>query len=745
MSNYDRVKLYPDFTLTADNCSEEPIHRPVAIHSDSMMLVMDVASAPTLLAVSDNLATHFGLSLDALWAKPNLSWLPPSIRDVIDNAQRVSSLPKQLPDALTLEGQNFCVTYHRHEGRLVFDFEGPADTAVETGAVTEVARAFRQCENTESLYALSTKLIAESFGYDRVMLYKFSPDLHGSVVGEHKLDRLEPFLGLHYPATDIPKMARDLFLLNKSRIIPDVNAPVAYLTFNPAIDSTIPHLDLSFSQVRATSPIHIEYLQNMGVGATLTLAVIFNNQLWGLFACHHYSPRRTSQEHRLIGEIMADMLAKRIFELDSQRERTLEDQNRQIESRLLEKIQISDQYRIAITQNAPQIGELCSSDGAVLVTLDKPVYKHGNVPSDKTLLAIRDWLTNKNHNEIFHTDHFGQDVPVDIGSDKPIGGMLAACLSTFSQSYFLWFRSPVSQHVNWAGDPNNSVVVEEASDGKQFRLSPRQSFAKWRQTIEGQSLPWERRSLDMADRIRQGLFKIELRHTAKLVEQSNKDFMQLTFSAAHDLQEPLRTQLNFIDLLNEAMNEGDSSEFPFFTSRLSVSTHRMQELVTDLLDYSRLSVSNSLKETDLNVIMEQIRDELEGVITETKTTLKVEHLPTILCDSSKIHQLLQNLMTNAIKYVSAGVDPNISVFSESSDDFVTINVKDNGIGIDPQFHKKIFTMFQRLHSREEYNGTGIGLAVCAKVAETMGAEIGVTSSLGQGSTFWLRIHGSQKL
>jgi len=747
-----RYKLYPDFTLTKDNCASEPIHRPIAIQGQGHLLVVDTRAEHALHAISEKLASYFGFTMDTIWAEPIENWIPEPILYLLKSIGTVDYSPMALPRLITLTGTAYSVTHHQHSGKLKVEFEPEADTKVDEQLIGLAIQGFRQIDELDALYAEASQLIAQAYGYDRVMIYKFDEDQHGAVVGEHKIDSLESFLGLHYPATDIPKMARDLFLLVKSRAIADVNTHNDSLEFNPALGEVPPYLDLSHSQLRAISPIHIQYLQNMGVHASLTFAIIINGQLWGLIACHHGSPRQVLFHHRLIGESFSTLLATRIMELELKRQTEIEAASRAVESSVLDYVGMSDDYRIELTEQAHRMVELCEADGfaivlgeakgAALAALDQSVRSSGLAPSDLTLLEIRDWLIQEGHDEVFCTANVEQDIPVSFDGVNPIGGMLATCISVLSHSYLFWFRQPVTQTVNWAGDPAHSYSVKAAKDGGDVELNPRESFAKWQTSVEGQSLRWENSALAMVGRVRQGLFKKELLHTTMLVDRSNKEFMQLTYVAAHDLREPLRTQTNYFEMLKELLEAEEYADIPSIIERAENSAARMGDLVTDLLTYSSLAVPNEHEDINLADIVEQIREELGGMLTETKAVLHVADLLTLRGDPIKLKQLLQNFITNGIKYVEPGVIPEISIFTEQNGSYWTLNVKDNGIGIDPKYHSKIFVMFQRLHGKSEYYGTGIGLAICTKVAESMGAKIGVTSSVGEGSTFWLRFHNS---
>lgn len=711
------------------------------------MLVLDTAHSLTLHAMSAKLATLLECDELSMWSEPLHDWLPTPIWELV---QPIVEAGATHPVVYAEESVSWTsptsdvyeLVTHCNAGFVIVEFEPQHGSKINEAILGRVARRMANTDNLEELYNTTTQLVTEAFHFDRVMVYKFDEDKHGCVVGETRQPHLEAFLGLHYPETDIPKIARDLFLKAKSRFIADINPANTTLVFNPSLGPTPPHLDLTFSQLRATSPIHLEYLANMGVTATLSISIIINEELWGLIACHHNSALNIAFDHRVISETIGDLLAKRILELELQRKSIQESEWRLTEAAFIENVKHSRNHRIEILENASLIMNMCEADGAALVTLDDCTFSGGLTPDTEALLQIRQWLVDQGHTGIFQTSSASTVFPMLKSSNNEIGGILAACVSVVSRSYIFWFRTQVIKTTNWAGDPKKSYSVATQKNSSEIKVSPRQSFEKWTVTVKNQSQHWDTSTLEMARRLRSEILRKELTYSAELAERTNSDFMQLTYAAAHDLQEPLRTQANYLELIGETLALDSDHEINQYLIETVRAGTRMRELITDLLNFASLNGTTKRQTFSLTELVEELQIDLASSIDASGAVITVDKLPSMLADKSRVRQLVQNLLSNAIKYVAPGTVPNVNVYMKHEGSYYYLCVEDNGIGIETADHDIVFNIFQRLHRKTEYEGTGIGLANCKKVAESMDATIGIDNNEGGGCTFWVKLHNS---
>ncbi|GAB1535870.1 hypothetical protein ADMFC3_15010 [Geovibrio sp. ADMFC3] len=234
----------------------------------------------------------------------------------------------------------------------------------------------------------------------------------------------------------------------------------------------------------------------------------------------------------------------------------------------------------------------------------------------------------------------------------------------------------------------------------------------------------------------------ELEAQTEELERSNEELEQFAYIASHDLQEPLRMISSYTQLLAKRYKDqldGDANEFINYAVD---GANRMQVLINDLLSYSRVGTKGEdFSHVDLNSVLEAVKANLKGVIEETGAVIKYSKLPTVMADNSQMIQLFQNLIGNAVKFRREGVTPEIEITSKKEGNLFRFVVKDNGIGIDKKYLDRIFVIFQRLHTKEEFPGTGIGLAICKKIVERHGGEISVESAEGKGSDFTFTLQG----
>lgn len=742
---HEKLSLYSDFKLTEENCDVEPIHRPRAIQGYGQMLVFDESDLNHLLAMSSGIPALLGRKEEELWQSPVQAWMPPIMLKIYGEMEIPINWDSVDPIPFELNGVPLNMIRHMHANRCFIEIEPKADNLnVDLStfrAIRIVTEPFRHIQNLDELYREFTYQYKKVTGYDRVMVYQFDQDYHGYVVGEAREDHLESFLGLHYPATDIPKMARDLFLLNRSRTIPDVHCENNWLYINPNRRQPVAHLDLTYTQLRATSPIHVEYLKNMGVGGSFTLAIVIENNLWGLVACHHYSPHFMSYEMRKTGELIANSLAQRIVEITQHQyhERLRHYVDKEI--KFLSSIDISTDLSVQLVDTKPDLTELYDSDGCAVVTANAGMYSLGLAPSKEVLLQIKEWLLKEKHKQIYYTDHVAHHLPADIPIPSEVGGILSIAISSWDETFVLWFRRSQKNIFQWGGDPNQPYEIDHLENGE-IRLSPRKSFEKWKDQVDTKAIPWDKTALDMANHVREGLLRKEVERQAQRAKVIKSDYEQLTYVASHDLQEPLRTVTNYLNLLAEELEAGDHENFKHYMQRTHLATSRMKTLIQDMLEYSRLGRNGEPGWMPVEEIVREVMEDMQLLITETQASIHWEKLPSIKGNKSELKQLFQNMINNAIKYRREDAPPSICIGSEHVGHYWTFSIADNGIGIDPAYFDRIFLLFQRLHGKDEYAGTGIGLSHCKRIIDSLEGRIWVTSKLGKGSTFWFSLHES---
>ncbi|MBU7584774.1 MAG: GAF domain-containing protein [Nostoc sp. TH1S01] len=736
-------------SINVTSLKEAPIHTSRQIQPHGVLLVL---AEPELqiLQVSNNTWAVFGIEPEAMLQK--------KLEDLLDSFQIERIKAGLAEDNLEFinptklwfrkKGDEYVVfdaVFHRNpEGCLILELEPTfSQENIPFLSFYHLARAsINQLEKTSTLRDFCQIIVQEVrkvTGFDRVMLYKFDHDGHGSVIAEEKLETLEPYLGLHYPESDIPKPARKLFTSNSIRIIPDTQAEPVQLI--PAINPVSQRfVDLTNSILRNPAACHIEYLHNMGVGASLTISLIKDQQLWGLIACHHQTPKFVSYELRKACEF----LGRVIFSEISAREETEDYDYRMnlthIQSLLVEYMSQEENFIDGLVKHQPNLLDLTSAQGAAVCFGDSYTLI-GETPTEEDLNFLVQWLKNNVDEEVFYTNSLPQVYPDAERFKNVASGLLAIPIS--KRNYVLWFRPEVIQTVNWGGDPHKAFEVSQ-TDGD-VRLCPRKSFELWKETVKLTSLPWQYVEIKAALELRKAIVNIVLRQADELaqlaqdLERSNAELKKFAYVASHDLQEPLNQVANYVQLLEMRYNEELDEDAKEFISFAVQGVSLMQTLIDDVLAYSKVDTQAiAFQLTEVETALERALGNLRQRIAETGTIITHDPLPTVMAGSTQLMQLFQNLIANAIKFRS-DQPPQIHVGAERLEDEWLFWVRDNGIGIDPKFSDRIFVIFQRLHTRDEYAGTGMGLAICKKIAECHRGRIWVESQLGEGATFYFTI------
>jgi len=732
------------------NCEQEPIHIPGSIQPHGFLLglkqdslVIDYCSANTAEYISLFHSQLLGQPFNAVFGEEQKQLL---IQYINDNLMLSSSLLR-----LTLAGVDFLCTVHNSHGIYVLEAEPLTMQAIPANeAYNQTSQFLSYMHDTHTLKELC-QLVAkgtrEITGYDRVMVYRFDADYNGEVFAESRREDLEPFLGLHYPHTDIPAQARELYMRNLLRLITDINyTPVPIYTLD---DGAEKNLDLSLAMLRSTSPIHVQYLHNIGVGATLTISLIYKKKLWGLIACHHYSPKNLSPEVRLAAQLQGHFITSQIDVRQASEEYEL---SRKVNV-ALEKVNGYELHRTAGLQlivESEDILRLCNASG-VSIVFNGNVYKSGITPSDEEIHNLSSWLAVYSTHSNFNTDKLLDFFPELKDMCGNTSGIIYHSLEIDSNNCIIWYRPETRTEVNWAGDPSKSIIKDTKG------LSPRNSFDLWKEIVECKSKPWLQPELDTAAAYAYSLQRqINLliitreeekyRKLSELLHQTNSELENINWISTHDLQEPLRKiQLIASRILSKedqmSINVQDSIQ------RMNASANRMQTLLIDILKYTRLKHTDEASgPVNLNAVLEDVKQDMAESINERQAELFIDELPLVKGISFLLKQLFSNLIANSIKYSEPGAVPQIKITpSHTPQNYNTedpalynvIYVADNGIGFEQHYAESIFNIFTRLHSSQEYRGSGVGLALCKKIMQNHNGHISASSALGQGTVISL--------
>ncbi|OLP16842.1 cyanobacterial phytochrome A [Leptolyngbya sp. 'hensonii'] len=745
------------------NCDREPIHIPGFIQPHGLLLVLSEPDL-TVEQVSDNGAALMGIPSQDLLGRPLSTWLGDatvlSIHACLaGNFEYLNPLKVTIGQGDQASLMNGIV--HRSlANKIILELEPLCTTADQDflGFYQQTHRVLSRMQQAISLQDLCTLVVKDIraiVGFDRVMIYRFEADGSGTVVAEDKPDHLESYLGLHYPDSDIPKQAKHLYSVNWLRLIPDVNyTPVKIIRAEGEQEESSP-LDLSLSVLRAVSPIHIEYLHNMGVRASMSISLIKNQKLWGLIACHHTTPYFVSYETRTICEFLGRVMSLELIAKEEQE--NLEDRIRlkSIQSRLIDEIARSESFVDGLIQNLANLRSLTRAEG-VAVYADRNLVTIGQTPAEDELLNLIEWLPNQFQHNLFITHGLSALYPPAMAFKEQASGLLALSITRIQKNYVLWFRPELLQHVNWAGNPHKQAHREP--DGT-LTLFPRKSFELWQETVTGQSLPWQPGEIEGAMELRSAIVGIVLRRADELaainleLQRSNSELDAFAYIASHDLKEPLRGIHNYATFLLEDYASVLDIEGVAKLETLVNLTCRMENLINALLHFSRLGRQElHFSSLDLNQLVQNVVEVLRIGQESSQIEIRIpQPLPRVQGDRILLEEVLTNLIGNGLKYndqpekwIEVGCLPQSEPASTDTDavqsSLRTFYIRDNGIGMREKHLGVIFRIFKRLHAPSRYGGgTGVGLTIVKKIIERHGGEIWVESTYGAGSTFYFTL------
>lgn len=662
--NRDRIGL--------DNCENEPIRVPGSIQPHGFLLALNPENGKIVFCsanVSDFLPVSAAdvLNSDFQTVFGDNTW-----QQLTDSLARDTGKEKTVLERMPLLGTDFNITWH-HNGRYLI-LEAEVKLAEETepddfyrqtaGFLTNMSESLTLKELCQHV-AQTTRDIT---GYDRVMVYRFDQHYNGEIFAESHVDGVESFLGLHYPHTDIPSQARELYLQNLLRLIVDIGyEPVPVLT--SMASASHQDLDLSHSILRSTSPIHVQYLQNMGVGATLTVSLIHDGKLWGLIACHHYSPLNLSPQKRLAAKLQGQFLTSQI---DVRQLNEEYDLARKCNAHLEKISSVQPEPYVASLQevaNHTELLSLCNASGASILFRDQ-IFTLGDTPDHASILKLSHLLHQITGGTHFHTDHIQKDLTGLEFDCSPLSGLNYHCLGTDAAFNIIWYRQETVSEVHWAGDP--SKAIEKDANG----LSPRKSFELWKEFVKCKSKPWKAPELNAAANYAHTLqrhmnlilLNEEGRRNQELNEilkETNSELENINWISTHDLQEPLRKIQLMASRLLTRENEGLSGSVMDSLTRMNHSANRMQRLLIDILKYTKIRHTNAaLLPVQLSELVQKCVDELEESPSEQNISVHLADLPEISGIPFLLHQLFANLFSNSVKYSKPDQEIKIEVWHD---------------------------------------------------------------------------------
>ena len=703
------------------NCADEPIHIPGVIQPHGALIFFNAAgelegwseNAPAALAVPLALGQPFG----ALGLAADVAEL---IQECLDSLNEGDAAP--MVTAVSIGEAEYDCVVHAHQGRAIAEFEArevASDTVAQFAikAHSSIDRLRRQ-KTVQSLLETTVRQVREFTGFDRVMAYRFRPDDSGDVVAEARREDLIPFLGQRYPAGDIPPQARRLYVLNTLRMIADVTYHAVPLL---GLEGSAP-LDMSFAVLRSTSPIHVEYLQNMGVGASMSVSIVVNGRLWGLIACHHMGPKRVPYSIRMAADVLAQVIASTVQGLESREEADLVEHAAKVRTSLVESLLLEEDPLEALVEHADGMMEAARAQAMIATQSGRVVCRGIDQACGEKIVSL---LPEGAHDLVVR--ECVRDWPEE--ARETVGkwtGMLGLPFDPPSNGWCLLLRPEQIEQVVWGGKPAKSTQFGPLG----ARLTPRGSFEAWIETVRGCAHEWEDGVLTHARMTLGELARVSNARRAQLETTR----AQLLAMLGHDLRDPLHS-INMAGMVLEKTDAGDRSTT--LGKRIQSSSNRMQRMIGQVLDMSRidrgLALGVTLERVELAALVEDMVEEARLAYPTIVYDLRIDAPATVMADSGRLGQVLSNLLSNA-RHHGEPKQP-IEIRLRREDGQAVVSVANAGAPIPHEIESGLFNPFKRssLNNPRNRTGMGLGLYIAQQIVREHQGEIDYRHVDGAGS------------
>jgi light-regulated signal transduction histidine kinase (bacteriophytochrome) len=646
------------------------------------------------------------------------------------------------------------VAVHAQAGLIIIECE-PACAQNEIEALSAAQQMLEAIidmqergRDLDLLAGITASGVRRLLGYERVLIYRFDAGWNGKAIAEDKSSGWKQSLdGLHFPASDIPAQARELYRVSLLRWAPDVDAtPVELIQKMPGRHASAAPVDLSFAQLRTPSPVHRQYHRNMGVNGSMSLSILHDDRLWGLVVCHHRWPHNPSVGQRAAAAALANCFA----EMSASAERAGTERARQQEmsrfAAVLANTAEADNITAALTAGDFTIETLFQATGAAVIDQNNLTLL-GRTPAEADVRLLTEWIrTQRESGSSYHTESLAASYPGWARYNDIASGVLAVFLSSDRQDMLLWFRPEEPQLVAWGGNPAKLA-------GPDMAVTPRLSFERWMESRRGISRPWLDWELELAGSLRHGITNVMVRSLRRITDLNDKlrqsqkmeAVGQLTGGIAHDFNNLLTGIIGSLDMVRLRIKQDRAGELDRYLDAATGSAERAAALIDRLLSFARRQTLDP-RRVDVIALVYALEDLLRrtlGPANRLETILPADVWHT-LCDGNQLDNALLNLAINARDAMPDGGHMTIEAANIHLDEaggqhydvaagyYVVLSVTDSGVGMEPDVMAQVFEPF--FTTKPLGQGTGLGLSMVYGFAKQSSGYIGICSEPGHGTT-----------
>ena len=737
-----------------ERCEDEPIHIPESIQSYGFLIAFSYEDLKISI-VSENCDAVF---IEQLIGKHFLDILSSDTDErafLEETFDRVTKTKIRLPiklhlkDSLLKDGAaiDYLAVVYDSGHHYVVELE-PATEFRDTYSAEQfiklyamsIAPRFKEMTSLRDMAHEMVSTIRYLTNMDRVVLYKFNEDYSGKVIAEAKAEDMDSYQDLYFPASDIPRQARELYKTNWVRLTPDTELPSAKLLPSPGESGREP-LDLTRSLLRTFSPIHLQYIRNQGLRASFSISLVTDGELYGLISCHHREPSYIPQDVRLQCENLSQLFSWHLLAKEEEIAKRKKSATDDAVDAMLDRIDPANPISRVVKSGEKAFLEALNSSGFVYYSQYETITLGSTLPIE----LIKEIFSKVSSQGGFPytNDSLYEDYPE--ARQYGIAGIMIIPLFEKKQYFTAWFRKETHRVQKWIGAKD-----EKSEDApKAERLKPRASFAIHTRTIKGRSTSFDNADVDTANRLNRMFLvyalDVQERMHNNIQELEKQDNYRNEFLAtlAHELRNPLGPIMSGASILETV---DDDQTRKRVTAIINRQAEYMSKLINDLMDVSRITRGKVKLEFEKLSIQDVLSDSLE--IVEQQVKAKKHHLTvnylqkdvTVYGDKARLSQIFSNIIHNAAKYTNEAGEISVDIREEGV--MVVVAVKDNGMGIPEDRLKDVFNMFTQIeaHSTHTKGGLGIGLTLVSKLVMVHHGEVSVMSEgLGRGSTFEVRL------
>lgn len=720
------------------DCHEEKIHVSGHIQDFGYLIGLDTESQ-TVKFFSQNISELFPMDKSFFGktfaeAPDTFSSLLASVVFTNLDLQTIKDSDVFL-DRIEINGKIYHFTIYRLGENIFLEFEAIIEHFHQRSFVSKKYESIHNATDSAAIWNELLSSVSEAVDYDRVMLYRFLEDGSGKVIAEKVKNKVESFMNLHYPESDIPRQARALYLKKRKRIFSNVySEPV------PIISSTDEEVDLTYSSVRGMSPIHGQYLKNTGVASSFSTSIVIDNKLWGMVTCQNIKPKHIDLVNRIRAEVFTVIAANAYTSYKSRQ--MLADSvelDRKIVA-LKAKLMAYDNLEDSLFGNVAEMQEYPDADGLAII-VGHHIRTSGEVPSDENILKIVQYARENPLKNFYATNDFSNSLQGNLGNIENAAGVMFGFTDDKRNELLIWFRKEIDGQVLWAGNPSKKTEARIIDGKEQMMISPRKSFEIYIEEIKGKAEPWKNRDIFAAKKVVATILETtysQFRRVQELNEELknlNEELDSFSYSISHDLGTPLTVMKLNAQLLEKSHH--DHPEVRKRVSSILAEILGMENMMRGVLSLSRAKSSDiTVQELATADIIGKVSSDAQLTLNEN-AEITVGTLPNVMGDETMLTQVFMNIIGNAVKYSSKHENPKIEIDGEVDGNHVIYKIKDNGIGIPESAQEKMFKIFNRMDNAKSFQGNGVGLSIVYRIMNRLGGKIAYESKESEGTTFIL--------